>query len=364
MKVFCKTYKLLFFWISSGNSLAGCPKKVNRAFKLLSTSPWEQFERNFLLKSFCIIFGLFFGSFPVIEQEKFLPACQNCILCIYKIILKKKLFWKTIEIFHHFQTFGRKISASFRVFRRGCWSCILRVQNNILTKISFFPVFFSLLDTERFFWPILAKKLSELSKVNSQFQWKLSGESFLQNLQTVIFLNNERKGFGWLSETSQRGFQAAFYLSMGQFEKNFLLKSFCIFFGLFFGSFPVIEQEKFLPACQNCILCIYKIILKKKLFWKTNEIFHQFQTLGRKFSASFRVFRRGCWSCILHVQNNILTKISFFLVFFFTFGHWAFFLTNSCKKTIGVVKTEFSVSMETFGCNSFAKPTNCYFLEF
>ena len=186
------------------------------------------------MKSFCIFFGLFFGSFPVIEQEKFLPACQNCILCIYKIILKKKLFWKTIEIFHHFQTFGRKISASFRVFRRGCWSCILRVQNNILTKISFFPVFFSLLDTERFFWPVLAKKLSELSKVNSQFQWKLSGESFLQNLQTVIFLNNERKGFGWLSETSQRGFQTAFYLSLGTFWKKFFIEKFLHLLWTFF----------------------------------------------------------------------------------------------------------------------------------
>ena len=86
--------------------------------------------------------------------------------------------------------------------------------------------------------------------------------------------------------------------------------------------------------------------------------------MSRKFPASFRVFRRGCWNWILRVQGNTLAKKSFISIFFFIFGHWAFFLTNSRKKSSGVVKTGFSVSMETFGCKSFAKPTNCYFLEF
>ena len=86
--------------------------------------------------------------------------------------------------------------------------------------------------------------------------------------------------------------------------------------------------------------------------------------MSRKFPASFRVFRRGCWNCILRVQGNILAKNSFISIFFFIFGHWAIFLTNSRKKSSGVVKTVFSVSMDTFGCKSFAKPTNCYFLEF
>ena len=86
--------------------------------------------------------------------------------------------------------------------------------------------------------------------------------------------------------------------------------------------------------------------------------------MSRKFSASCRVFRRGCWNCILGVQGNILTKNSFISKFFFIFGHWASFLTNSRKKSSGVVKTGFSVSMETFGCKPIAKPTNCYFLEF
>ena len=171
-------------------------------------------------KSFCIFCGLFFGSFPVIGQEKLLSDCQNCIHCIYKIILKKKLFWQTNEIFHHFQTLSWKFPASFRVFRRGRWNCILGVQGNILTKNSFISNFFSFLDTEQVFWPILAKKVAELSKLDSQFQWRLSGASLLQNLQIVIFLNFERNYFKWLSEKSQRGFQAASYLSIGTFWRK------------------------------------------------------------------------------------------------------------------------------------------------
>ena len=149
----------------------------------------------------------------------------------------------------------------------------------------------------------------------------------------------------------------------GLFEENIFEK----FLHLLWTFFQINSGNwagKLWPACQNCIHRIYKIILKKKLFWKTNEILHHFQTLSRKFSASIPVLQRGCWNCNLRVQGDILTKNSFISIFFFIFGHWAIFSTNSRKKSSGVVKTGFSVSMETFGCKSFAKTTNCYFLEF
>ena len=85
--------------------------------------------------------------------------------------------------------------------------------------------------------------------------------------------------------------------------------------------------------------------------------------MSRKFPASFRVFRRGCWNCILRVQGNILAKNSFISIFFFIFGHWAIFLTNSRKKSSGVVQTGFSVLMETFGWKFFAKLTSCFCLN-
>ena len=130
VKVFCKTHKLLFFWTTSGKVLAGCAKQVSVAFRLLSTSPWELFE-EFFVERFLLFLWTFFQTISGNWAGKVWPACQNCILRIYKIILKKKLFWKTIQFFHLFQTLGRKISASFRIFRRGCWSCILRIQINI-----------------------------------------------------------------------------------------------------------------------------------------------------------------------------------------------------------------------------------------
>ena len=131
-------------------------------------------------------------------------------------------------------------------------------------------------------WGFVRKISASLSKLDSQFQWKLSGETFCKTYKVLFFLNIERKTFGWLSERRSAGFQADFYLSMGTNWKKINLKSFCIFCGVF----RVISGNwagKVWPACQNCILCIYKIILKKKLFWKTNENFYPFQTLSRSF---------------------------------------------------------------------------------
>ena len=71
------------------------------------------------------------------------------------------------------------------------------------------------------------------SKLGSHFQRKLSGEKLLENLQLVIFLNIERKTFSWLTKKSQRGFQAAFYLSMGAIRRKKLWKVFASFVDVF-----------------------------------------------------------------------------------------------------------------------------------
>ena len=232
----------------------------------------------------------FFRSFPVIEQEKFGRPVKTAFFVSIKSFWKK-LFWKTIEFSHHYQTLSWKFPASFRVFRRGCWNCILRVQGNILTKNSFFSIFFSFLDTEQFFWPILAKKVTELSKLDSQFQWILSGASLLQNLQFV---------FSWISGANissgcPKKVSGAFKLlstsPWEHFEETFF-ESFCIFCGLFFRSFPVIEQEKFGRPVKTAFFVSIKPF-RKKNFWKTNEIFHHFQTLSRKNFGFFSSFSTG-----------------------------------------------------------------------
>ena len=145
--------------------------------------------------------------------------------------------------------------------------------------------FFSFLDTEHFFWANLAKKVAELSKLDSQFQWRLSGASLLQNLQIDLFLEFRAELFRLAVRKKSAGLSSCFLpLHGNNLTKNFS-KSFCIFCGLFFGSFTVIGQEKFLSDCQNCIHCIYKIISKKKLFWQQMKIFINF----RQWAGSFRL---------------------------------------------------------------------------
>ena len=88
----------------------------------------------------------------------------------------------------------------------------------------------------------------------------------------------------------------------------------------------------------------------------------------RQWAASFRLlveFFDGDVRTAFYVSKTTFQRRRvFFLTLIFIFGHWAIFRPILAKKSSGVVKTGFSVSMETFGCKSFAKPTNCYFVEF
>ena len=151
---------------------------------------------------FRIIFGFWAG--------KVWPASQNCFFCIYKIILKKELFSKTNEIFHSFQTLSRMFSASCRVLRRGCSNCILRVQGNILKKNGSASKFFSYLDTEQYFWSILKKNIG--------------------NVKTGFSVSMEISA-GCRKKIS--GLWSCFLPLHRNILKKIILKSFCIFCGLF-----------------------------------------------------------------------------------------------------------------------------------
>ena len=152
------------------------------------------------------------------------PACQNWIHRICEIILKKKSLLENKWNFSSFQTLSKKFSASCRFFRRGSWNCIRRVRGNILTKNSFFSKIFSFLDTERFFWPILAKKVAELSKLDSQFQWKLSGESFCETYKLLFFWISSGKISAGCPKKVSGAFKLLSTSPWKQFEENLFEK--------------------------------------------------------------------------------------------------------------------------------------------
>ena len=268
-------------------------------FGWLSEKSRQGFQAAFYLsigticrKFFRKVFASLWTFFRIISSNwagKVWPACQNCILRIYRIILKKKTVLENNWNFSLFSDIEQELFGFFSSFLTWMLELHSRCPKNILTKNSFFSNFFSLLDTERFFWPILAKKLAELSKLNSQFQWRLSGASLLQNLQIVIFLNFERNYFGWLSEKSQRGFQAALYLSIGTIWRKFFRKV-CASLWTFFRIISSNWAGKVWPACQNCILRIYRIFLKKKLFWKQLKFFIIFRHWAGTFRLLFEFF--------------------------------------------------------------------------
>ena len=118
------------------------------------------------------------------------------------------------------------------------------------------------MDNAQFFWPILAKNFAELSNLISQFQWKLSGEDFLGNLQIVIFQYRAEKFRLPVRKKVSGAFKLLSTYPLELFEE----KTFEKFLHLLWTFFQIISGNwlrKVWPACQNCILRIYKIILKK-----------------------------------------------------------------------------------------------------
>ena len=123
------------------------------------------------------------------------------------------------------------------------------------------------------------------SKLDSHFQKKLSGEIFFlfENYYLLISLENRAEKIRLNVGKSQRGFQAAFYFSIGKFWRKKFWKVFA-FFVDFFGSIPVIEQEKFgRPVKTAFSVSIETFFVKKKLFWKTKKNFIIFRHWAEVF---------------------------------------------------------------------------------
>ena len=264
-------------------------------------------HRNILqkknLKSFCIFVDFFRINFGNWAGKFGWPVKTSFYVYIETFFEKKNLFWKTIEIFYHFQTLSR----CFRplvFFWRVCWNCILPVHRNTLGKKMFFKkysfpifldkkwIFFSELCRNKFggfikneicrskekllgqffskvilpiffgHWPkvsrgFLRKISASLSKLDSLFQRKFSEKNFFSAKFTIcFFLENRAEKFRLTVGKYSGGFEAAFYLSRGTFRKKSLekfLQPLSTFFSIITGNCAANNWW----ACQNCILRIY-----------------------------------------------------------------------------------------------------------
>ena len=185
---------------------------------------------------------------------------------------------------------SRKFSASCRVFRRGYWNCILSVQGNILTRNSFISNFFSILDTERFFWPILAKKSSGVVKTGFSVSMETFGCTSFAKPTECYFLEYRAEIFRLAVRKKSAGLSSCFLHLHGNFLKKKLLKSFCIFCGPFFQISPGNWAGKVFPVCQNLIHRIYKIISKKNSFGKQMKFFIIFRHWAGSFWRQVEFF--------------------------------------------------------------------------
>ena len=159
------------------------------------------------------------------------------------------------------------------------------------------------------------------------FRWK-----FLQNLQIVIFLNIERKNFGWLSEKSQRGLQAAFSFSLGTTWRKYFRKSFSHLLWTFFGSFPVIEQEKFIRSLKTAFSVSIKAFWEKETVLENKWNFSSFSDLEQKVFGFLSSFSTGMLELHSTCPKYHFNGEQFFFQFFFIFGHWAIFFDQFSQK--------------------------------
>ena len=194
-----------------------------------------------------------------------------------------------MKFFIIFRHWAGKISASFRVFRRGRWSCILGVQNNILTKNSLISSFLFILGHWGIFLPILAKKVAEFSKLDSQFQWILSGARVFCKIYKLLF---SWISSGNISAGCPKKVSGAFKLlstsPWEQFEETFFEK-FLHLLWTFFRSFPVIEQEKFGRPVKTAFFVSIRSFWKKAVL-ENNWNFSSFSDIELEVSGFFSSF--------------------------------------------------------------------------
>ena len=139
---------------------------------------------------------------------------------------------------------------------------------------------------------------------------------------TICYFFEYRAGKVQLAvEKMSAGLSSSFLPLHWNILKKKILKSFCIFCGLF-GSIPVSEQGKFGRPVKTAFSVSIETFFEKKTVLETNEIFYLFQTLSRNFWPLFFSWT-VYWSCILRVHRNNLVKQNVFQNI-----HFSIFLDN------------------------------------
>ena len=188
------------------------------------------------------------------------------------------------------------------------------------------------MDTDRFFWPILAIKSNGVVKTEFSVSMETFRWIFFAKLTTWCFFEYRVKNFRLAVRQKSAELSSCFLLLHGNFLKKKLLKSFCISCGPFFRSFPVIEQEKSGRPVKTAFFVSIKTLWKKTVL-ENNWNFSSISDTEQEIFGFFSSFSTGSWSCILRVQGNILTENGFVSkVFSFLFWTLCKFFEQFSKK--------------------------------
>ena len=184
-----------------------------------------------------------FSSILDIEQEVFgllsifWRVCWNCILRVHRNTLQETKDFSKHTLFQYFWRTNE-------TFSKSCLNGFVKNKNCRFERV-FLAHFFKVILLIFFGpWPkvsrgFVRKNSASLSKLDSQFQKKLSGEFFFSANFIICYfrLKIEQKFFGYLSVKVPRGFQAAFYLSMGTIWRKVSWRVFATFVDRFFSNF-------------------------------------------------------------------------------------------------------------------------------
>ena len=141
------------------------------------------------------------------------------------------------------------------------------------------------MDTERFFWPILAKKSGGVVKTGFSVSMETFGCTSFAKPTECYFLEYRAEIFRLAVPKKSAGLSSCFLHLHGNFMNKIFLKSFCSFCGPFFRTFPVIEQEKFGRPVKTAFIVSIKSFWRKNCFGKQMKIFINF----RQWAGNFRL---------------------------------------------------------------------------
>ena len=134
-----------------------------------------------------------------------------------------------------------------------------------------------------------SRKSSRVVKTGISVSMETFGWKFFAKLTICYFFEYRAEKVRLAVEKSQRGFQVAFYLSIGTFWRKKIWKVFALFVD-FFRINSGNWAAKVWPACQNWVLPIYRNVFWKKTVLKHKRSFSSFSNTEQNFSASCLLF--------------------------------------------------------------------------